>query len=304
MNPITAILPLAFVLGVSMMREGLEDYQRYKSDVTTNRKTVKFVRSGKFEIGQAKDVKVGDILLVTENEDFPADMVILATSQNDATCFVQTSSLDGEKNLKTRKASKNLDKLFPSGGEQFNAQDLLLVAKIDAEAPNGNLYSFNGNLFVGKHRYFPLSAEQLLLKGTQLRNTKWLIGCVVYTGRETRIMMNSQQGGHKQSSVERLMNLFTIQIFVAQLILTLSIAILGGFWHSEASETTDDDEPVHFYIEFGPSSIIEGFLTFIRYFQLLNTLIPISLFVTAEMIKFFIAWFIAKDYKMFCVAKD
>ena len=90
------------------------------------------------------------------------------------------------------------------------------------------------------------------------------------------------------------------------LILTLSIAILGGFWHSEASETTDGDdgEPVHFYIEFGPSSIIEGFLTFIRYFQLLNTLIPISLFVTAEMIKFFIAWFIAKDYKMFCMAKD
>ena len=121
MNPITAILPLAFVLGVSMMREGLEDYQRYKSDVKTNRKTVKFVRSGNFEIGQAKDVKVGEILLVTENEDFPADMIVLATSQNDATCFVQTSSLDGEKNLKTKKASKNLDKLFPSGGEQFSA---------------------------------------------------------------------------------------------------------------------------------------------------------------------------------------
>ena len=102
------------------------------------------------------------------------------------------------------------------------------------------------------------------------------------------------------------MNLFTIQIFVAQLILTLSIAILGGFWHSEASEISEGDQgqAVHFYIEFGPSSIIEGLLTFVRYFQLLNTLIPISLFVTAEMIKFFIAWFVARDYHMFCLAKN
>ena len=88
MNPITAILPLAFVLGVSMMREGLEDYQRYKSDVTTNRKTVKFIKNGKLIMGQAKDVKVGDLLLINENEDFPTDMIIIASSQSDAACFV------------------------------------------------------------------------------------------------------------------------------------------------------------------------------------------------------------------------
>ena len=116
-------------------------------------------------------------------------------------------------------------------------------------------------------------------------------------------MMNSQSGGHKQSSVERLMNIFTIQIFVAQLILTLSIAIMGGFWHNEASSKEENQE-VHFYIEFGYSSIAEGFFTFIRYFQLLNTLIPISLFVTAEMIKFFIAWFIARDTELFVVKAD
>ena len=51
MNPITAILPLIFVLGVSMLREGLEDYQRYKSDVSTNRKSVKFIRKGRVVLG-------------------------------------------------------------------------------------------------------------------------------------------------------------------------------------------------------------------------------------------------------------
>ena len=85
----------------------------------------------------------------------------------------------------------------------------------------------------------------------------------------------------------------------------MSIAIMGGFWHNEASETTvETGEPAHFYIEFSYNSMIEALFTFIRYFQLLNTLIPISLFVTAEMIKFFIAWFIAKDYHMFSKTSD
>ena len=95
------------------------------------------------------------MLLVNENEDFPADLVLVATSQPDATCYVQTSSLDGEKNLKTKRVSKNLDKLIPSGGT-FNPQDLIISGRIDAEAPNGNLYAFNGNLFVGKKKYYSL----------------------------------------------------------------------------------------------------------------------------------------------------
>ena len=53
---------------------------------------------------------------------------------------------------------------------------------------------------------------------------------------------------------------------MAQLILTLSIAILGGYWHSEASSQDGSEDPVHFYIEFGYSSFVEGFFTFVRYF--------------------------------------
>ena len=301
MNPVTAWSPLAFVLGVSMMREGLEDYQRYKSDIKTNRQSIMFIKGGKLSVGQAKDIKVGDLLMVNENEEFPADIVLLSSSAAEGTCYVQTSSLDGEKNLKTKKTAKNSERLIPCGSD-FHPSDLLVTMTVDAEAPNGNLYSFKGNLHVGKKRYFSLSHDQLLLKGTMLKNTKHVIGFVVYTGRETRIMMNSQLGAHKQSSVERLMNTFTLTIFYAQLILTLSLAILGGLWHSDSSSRGND--PVHFYIELSYSSIFEGIFTFVRYFQLLNTLIPISLFVTTEMIKFFIAWFIMQDAEMICAEKD
>lgn len=72
----------------------------------------------------------------------------------------------------------------------FHPSDVLVNGKVVAEPPNGNLYSFNGKINIG-NKFFPLTQEQLLLKGTNLKNTKWVIGFVVYTGKETRIMMNS-----------------------------------------------------------------------------------------------------------------
>ena len=92
--------------------------------------------------------------------------------------------------MKTKKAPKNLDKLIPSGSE-FHPSNIIVTGKVEAEPPNGNLYSFNGSLHVGKKKFYSLNQEQLLLKGTVLKNTKWVIGFVVYTGQETRIMMNS-----------------------------------------------------------------------------------------------------------------
>ena len=100
LNPITAILPLAFVLMVSLIREAIEDYRRYRSDRKTNMmKFEKLEAKGRFESVQSKNIKVGDILLVREDDIFPADLVLLKSSggQN---AFIQTSSLDGEKNLK------------------------------------------------------------------------------------------------------------------------------------------------------------------------------------------------------------
>lgn len=96
--------------------------------------------------------------MVNENEELPADIVLLATNMADSTCYIQTSSLDGEKNLKTKRAPKNLDKLVPSGGD-FHPSDIMVAGHVDAEPPNGNLYSFNGNLYIGKKRYFPLNHE-------------------------------------------------------------------------------------------------------------------------------------------------
>ena len=240
MSPISAYLPLAVVLGVSMIREGIEDYARYKSDKITNHLAVRFVSGGCVTMGEAKDVTVGDVLLIQEDEFFPADLILLASSTEEASCLIKTSSLDGESAPKMKKVPKGLDWQIPSGGETFNPSELLSVGKATIEGPSSNLYSLEGKIEIAKKTY-KLTAEQMLLKGTQLVNTDWVVGFVAYTGKETRIMMNLKAAGSiKQSGVEKMMNRFTIYIVTFLLSLTLVLAILGGVWHSDATEISEE----------------------------------------------------------------
>lgn len=108
-TPLTAILPLVFVLLVSMIREGIEDFYRYTSDRQSNGKKVDVLNEdNRFEEQSSKDLKVGDIVLIHSEDTFPADIVMLKSS-NGPNAFIQTSSLDGEKNLKKRYVPKGLD---------------------------------------------------------------------------------------------------------------------------------------------------------------------------------------------------
>lgn len=173
-----------------MLREGLEDYQRFKSDKVTNKTLVKVVKDGKIVEIESKELQVGDIVLVLEDEFFPADAVLLASSNEKATCLVKTSSLDGETAPKLKKVPKGVNWLIPSGGKLFSPDEFLCTGKVTIEGPHSNLYAFEGKVEIAK-KTFNLTYEQMLLKGTQLMNTSWIVGFVAYTGKETGIMMNS-----------------------------------------------------------------------------------------------------------------
>ena len=136
------------------------------------------------------------MVLIHEDEFFPADLILLASSNEKASCLIKTSSLDGETAPKIKKVAKGMDWLIPSGGKAFKPDELLCTGKVNVEAPCSNLYSFEGRIEMGG-RAFQLSYEQMLLKGTQLMHTPWVLAFVAYTGRETRILMNSHQGSLK-----------------------------------------------------------------------------------------------------------
>ncbi len=108
LNALTAIIPLIFVLGVSMIREFIEDLARHKFDKISNSEKVVVLRDGKFVDSQSNTLKNGEIALIYENEPIPADLVLIDSGMGDGQCYVETSSLDGEKTLKLKIANKKL----------------------------------------------------------------------------------------------------------------------------------------------------------------------------------------------------
>ena len=148
-----------------------------------------------------EDTAVGDFVKVLDNEPIPADMLICSTSEDENVAYVETKNLDGETNLKSRNAVPALTHLRTASdcASPHNA------FRIDCDRPDVNMYRLNASVKVGKEA-FPVDMQMALLRGTVLRNTKWVIGIVIYTGEDTRIVMNSGGTPSKRSKVERQMN--------------------------------------------------------------------------------------------------
>jgi len=154
-----------------------------------------------------EEISIGDIVQLSDNDTIPCDMVILSTSQEQNQCYVQTSNLDGETSLKTKVASpltknlKSIDKL-----NQF-------LGCVQCENPNSKIDNFVGNMVSfdnnkssnNKIEYMEkvsLSPDNILLTGTQLKNTANVFGLCVYAGKETKIHLNSKMTYNKFSSIE------------------------------------------------------------------------------------------------------
>lgn len=271
-TPATSIMPLVTVLSVSMIREGIEDYYRYKSDRAANSKVVKQIKNGEIVNTKSMDLKVGNIVVIDGDDTFPADIVLLKSS-NLTKAFIQTSSLDGEKNLKKRFVPKTLDSFTRPSDEQT----WHLSGKCSTLPPNKDLYTFTGKLELGG-KTFTLDTEQLMLKDSKLKNTEWMIGVVAFTGKETKVMLNSQKGRIKISNLEKKLNKVILILFGIQIL--ICIALSGAMAIYDAIK--DDDQSA--YLGDG-NSTENPYLNFFSYFLLLSTLIPISLVVTLEIVK-------------------
>ncbi len=142
---------------------------------------------------------VGQILKVRQNEFFPADLICIGTSDHKGLCYVETKNLDGETNLKLKIAPKTTQAFCDSDRHLIRS---LFGGQVECEAPNQFLYKFDGTLTL-EDEMIALDPEQLLLRGSSLRNTEFVYGVVVFTGHQTKIMMNSVSARPKRSQVEK-----------------------------------------------------------------------------------------------------
>ncbi|CAN4081903.1 unnamed protein product [Withania somnifera] len=278
-----------------MLKEAMEDWHRFLQDLKVNARKVKVhMGNGKFVERSWKDVYVGDVIKVNKNEYFPSDLLLLSSSYEDGLCYVETMNLDGETNLKVKRSLEVT--LGFDGDEQFSN----FLATVRCEDPNPNLYTFVGNLEFENESH-PLSPTQILLRDSKLRNTDHIYGVVVFSGPDTKAVRNSTRSPSKRSRVERKMD-HVIYVLFSMLVLISLVSSIGS------AVFTKKDAVNWYYIElkrdadssFDPSKpVVSCLLQFIRALVLYGYLIPISLYVSIEVVKVLQAMLINKDQKMY-----
>ena len=309
LGPETAVIPIVIVLTVSIIREGIEDLARAKLDNEQNNEPTEVYVENQWEQTQSGKLHMGNIVSVKQDDTFPADLILIDSDLPEGICFIETGSLDGEKTLKLKESPKQTSGKFNKNGEKYGM--FIISGNALVDQPNPELYLLNGKMHLiftnmndkgnQETHDIPLDAKQLLLKGAKLKNTSWIIGIVVYTGHNCKIMKNAKDPVTKYSSVELLMNKALIFIFVLQSIFCIITAVLRGYYYNKNNlEKVDgggDNEniiEVNFgYTIYGYS--LESFLNYFTYLLLLNTMIPISLIITLEIVKLIQGAFMRKD---------
>jgi phospholipid-transporting ATPase len=175
---------------------------------------------------------------------------------------------------------------------------------IKSEMPNNSLYTFEATLKLGLKEY-PLSPNQLLLRGAQLRNTRWVYAVVVFTGHESKLMMNSTATPVKRTKVENMVNSQIIFMFLC-LVVIAGVSALGQLF-AELNNS------------FVVGILLKGFpgtpsfataifpelpANILTYIVLFSSLIPLSLIVTVDVVKLALGNFINNDLDMYYEEKD
>jgi phospholipid-transporting ATPase len=246
--------------------------KRHRADTEVNNSMCRVLRLGTFVTVRWKHVVVGDIVKVTNGQFFPADLVLLASSEPHAMCYIETANLDGETNLKMRQGLPLTAALTTSRDMRF------LSGRVDCEPPNSRVDKFVGNIAAGAARA-PLGPDQLLLRGAQLRSTPWIFGLVVYTGHDSKLLRNATAAPIKRSNVDEVTNRQILLLFVALMLLALISTVSSAVW-------TSQHESGDWYLGFSSQPPQNIALTFLTFMVLYNNLIPISLIVTLEVVKF------------------
>uniref|UniRef100_A0A672N8D3 Phospholipid-transporting ATPase n=1 Tax=Sinocyclocheilus grahami TaxID=75366 RepID=A0A672N8D3_SINGR len=229
------------------------------------------------------NVQVGDIVKLENNEFVTVTIVCLSF----LVCHRETNLKVKQALTHTGDLGNDIQKLAAFNGE------------VRCEPPNNRLDKFTGTLTV-RGETFALDNERILLRGCTLRNTEWCFGLVVFGGPDTKLMQNSGKSIFKRTSIDRLMNVLVIFIFGFLAFLCTILSIGNAIWEYQEGNS---------FITFlpradGANASLSAFLTFWSYVIILNTVVPISLYVSVEILRLGNSYFIDWDCKMYHVKSN
>ncbi|XP_036450045.1 phospholipid-transporting ATPase ID [Colossoma macropomum] len=286
----TTIVPLVLVLSITAVKDATDDYFRHKSDNQVNNRQSQVLINGILQKEKWMNVRVGDIIKLENNQFVAADLLLLSSSEPHGLCYIETAELDGETNMKVRQSLSVTSELGdPNNLAQFDGE-------VVCEPPNNKLDRFCGTLYWRECKY-GLSNQNMLLRGCVLRNTESCYGLVIFAGPDTKLMQNSGRTKFKRTSIDRLMNTLVLWIFGFLVCMGVILAIGNAVWEREVGFLFQS------YLPWDPpvdNFLFSAFLSFWSYVIILNTVVPISLYVSVEVIRLCHSYFINWDRRMFC----
>ncbi|UJR23043.1 hypothetical protein I4U23_026069 [Adineta vaga] len=216
--------PIAFILCISMIREGYDDMKRRLRDRELNSQKYTLLKAnGQKEQIPSSDIQVSDMIIIQKNQHVPADVVLLQTSDKSGTCFIRTDQLDGETDWKLRVATTLTQSLADIS---VMTADKNTLGKIHAEPPSLSIHEFTGVLsWKGDE---PITADNTLWSGTVLAAGE-VICCVIYTGSDTRMVMNTSKPRAKFGLADAEINKLAKLLIAAGLTLSITMVALKGF---------------------------------------------------------------------------
>ncbi|KAH7171026.1 hypothetical protein EDB81DRAFT_636115 [Dactylonectria macrodidyma] len=303
----TTILPLLFFVLLTIVKEGYDDYRRHrldevenayfatvlgKEDKYTGRVVVNSLwrRYNPFIVNSTsvprpvpdeefqgtrwvpvrwRDIKVGDVIRLSRDEPVPADIVLLHSDGENGIAYIETMALDGETNLKAKQVTHALEGCNSIEGVSKCAAQFVI------EDPNPDLFNFDGRVTVGD-KTVPLTLNEVIYRGSVLRNTSSAYGIVVNTGEECKIRMNANKHPKaKKPALERVVNKIVVALAVYVIILSVGVSMGYVKWQK-------DTERHSWYLNQAAVPFYQIIIAFIIMF---NNVIPLALYISLEIVK-------------------
>ncbi|KAK8044321.1 P-type ATPase [Apiospora rasikravindrae] len=328
----TTILPLLFFVLLTVFKEGYDDYKRHRLDTLENANIARvlgrpksdetpppkksrrawFKRSKgaeqdvnaiKEEVEeeehdlddeyqwnkiQWRNIKVGDIVRLSRDDDVPADIVLLHATGENGLAYIDTMALDGETNLKSKGsvgAFKGCDSIAALRG---------VSGEFVLEDPNPDLYRFEGKVTVNG-KSMPVTSNEVVYRGSTLRNTEHAIGMVINTGEECKIRLNANQHPKaKKPALERISNQIVITLAIYVIVLSVGCSMGYIIWKNP-------NESRSWYLKDATVPFKEIIIGFAIQF---NNVIPLALYVSLEIVKIGQMLMLNNDVEMYDEATD
>ncbi|KYM77200.1 putative phospholipid-transporting ATPase ID [Atta colombica] len=295
LTPITTAIPLIGVLTLTAVKDAYDDFQRHSNDSQVNNRKSRTLRGTNLREEKWSQVQVGDVIRMENDQFVAADVLLLTTSEPNGLCYIETAELDGETNLKCRQC-------LPETAEMMDNHELIgqFDGEIVCETPNNLLNKFDG-ILTWRGKKYALDNDKIILRGCVLRNTQWCYGMVIFAGKDTKLMQNSGKTKFKRTSIDRLLNLLIIGIVFFLLSLCLFCMVGCGIWESLVGRYFQAYLPWDSLVPSEPitGATVIALLVFFSYSIVLNTVVPISLYVSVEVIRFVQSFLINWDEEMY-----